>query len=36
MKPNQLTYTKEQAIDVLKLNRRPNQIYMKRFDAEFN
>lgn len=34
MKPNQLTYTKEQAIGVLKLNRRPNQIYMKRFDAE--
>lgn len=34
MKPNQLTYTKEQAVDVLKLNRRPNQIYMKSFDAE--
>ncbi|MDF3012244.1 MAG: hypothetical protein K0Q78_448 [Cellvibrio sp.] len=34
MNPNQLTYTKEQAESFLKLNRRPNQIYMKRFDAE--
>jgi hypothetical protein len=34
MKPNQLTYSKEQAENLLKLNRRPNQIYMKRFDAE--
>lgn len=34
MKANALTINKEQAIDYLKRNRRSNQIYMYKFDAD--
>ena len=34
MKPNKLTFTREEAIGYVTRNKRPGQIYMKKFDAE--